>query len=503
MNNEIKKTLNASIHNRFDIEIIDSKTGEVKQKAKAFNTICNNLWLKLGSYFGHIHFGTGNGTPSQNDTTLFNFLGSKYVSSVSREISEYFSFNRETGVFSVKRYITILEDEYVGYTLTEVGIGSGSGSTTLCTHAMLQDMDGNQVSIEKTNTDIIIIYATIFVHVDPFGYDNGSMFFDIANGTYSDLNSIMSYFAGIDSTLGSSSNARAFFYSSLLDSSKNYVTVSGKSTTFDASTKKLTITFNRLPAASGNFANGILRVNMGVWHNATFGSDTLPLMCLNINDNSEWFSHSEIENEAVGIGDGTTKDFDLKFPFASDVKIFVNGVQTTDFTVDYGVNATDFLPFMERLRTFSTAEHHVIYFYGSNYYSAGSTAIYYNPMHNIGIESINADYTGTKFSIEVSNDLSDWTYITETGDGKNTKYAIPTQYQKYKYWKFVNLSSSAQYLPKSVTPASSYTGKVLHFTNPPAEGAVITANYKSKCIAKDENNVFDLTVEIQVGEYTE
>ena len=83
MNNEIKKTLNASIHNRFDIEIIDSKTGEVKQKAKAFNTICNNLWLKLGSYFGHIHFGTGNGTPSQNDTTLFSFLGSKYVSSVS------------------------------------------------------------------------------------------------------------------------------------------------------------------------------------------------------------------------------------------------------------------------------------------------------------------------------------------------------------------------------------------------------------------------------------
>jgi hypothetical protein len=43
----------------------------------------------------------------------------------------------------------------------------------------------------------------------------------------------------------------------------------------------------------------------------------------------------------------------------------------------------------------------------------------------------------------------------------------------------------------------------IHFSVPPAEGAVITADYFTKTIAKDENHVFDMTVTIQPGEYTE
>ena len=43
----------------------------------------------------------------------------------------------------------------------------------------------------------------------------------------------------------------------------------------------------------------------------------------------------------------------------------------------------------------------------------------------------------------------------------------------------------------------------IHFDTPPAAGAVITADYTTKTIAKDENHVFDLTVTIQLGEYTE
>ena len=64
---KIDAKLNASIHNRFDIEVVDVKTGEIKQRAQAENVICNALWTRLftpGAYFNYIHYGTGSGTPA-------------------------------------------------------------------------------------------------------------------------------------------------------------------------------------------------------------------------------------------------------------------------------------------------------------------------------------------------------------------------------------------------------------------------------------------------------
>jgi hypothetical protein len=43
----------------------------------------------------------------------------------------------------------------------------------------------------------------------------------------------------------------------------------------------------------------------------------------------------------------------------------------------------------------------------------------------------------------------------------------------------------------------------VHFDTPPAAGAVITMDYDTDSVAKDENHVFDLTLTIQLGEYTE
>ena len=55
---KINATLNASIHNRFDIEIVNATTGEVKQRAQAENIICAQLWTRLfapDTYFNYIH----------------------------------------------------------------------------------------------------------------------------------------------------------------------------------------------------------------------------------------------------------------------------------------------------------------------------------------------------------------------------------------------------------------------------------------------------------------
>ena len=79
---EIKANMDCSIHNRFDIEVVDSITGEVKQTAQAENVILNQLWTRLlspNAYFNYIFIGTGNGTPSAPDTALFTHLGYKYA----------------------------------------------------------------------------------------------------------------------------------------------------------------------------------------------------------------------------------------------------------------------------------------------------------------------------------------------------------------------------------------------------------------------------------------
>ena len=44
LSEKIETTVKASIHNRFDIEVVDSRTGKIKQKVQAENVICTNLW---------------------------------------------------------------------------------------------------------------------------------------------------------------------------------------------------------------------------------------------------------------------------------------------------------------------------------------------------------------------------------------------------------------------------------------------------------------------------
>lgn len=189
---QIKAKINSSIHNRFDIEVVDAKSGEVKQKAYAENVICSQLWSKLLStsyaYFSYIHYGTGTGTPNSSDTSLFTFLGYGSIS----ESTEVVTSDYSNCVFSARRQITLSETTAVGSILTEVGIASGTTASTLCTHAMLKDMNGNQISITKTNTDIINIYATIYIHyssdfLSMNGYVNvrmGSTFLRYLAGMY-------------------------------------------------------------------------------------------------------------------------------------------------------------------------------------------------------------------------------------------------------------------------------------------------------------------------------
>ena len=152
---EIKQNVN--IHNRFDVHIDNIETGEHREFI-GYNIILDQMWTRLcgGSlYFRYIHFGIGTGTPTPEGTSLFNHLGTRQA--VTEETI------KALPVSSWTRKIVLNPEEYVEETITEVGIAYDSSASNLVTHAMLKDSEGNAISITKSDTDVVTIYATVFI----------------------------------------------------------------------------------------------------------------------------------------------------------------------------------------------------------------------------------------------------------------------------------------------------------------------------------------------------
>ena len=184
---------------------------------------------------------TGTGNPGgQCKTCSFN----QYGSGEGQAKACFASLTRKT---------QLSETTAVGETITEVGIGYGSSSTSLATHAMLKDMNGNPISIEKTDTDIINIYATVFAHWSTSQYDSGDVEFfprvpaDGKNSSY--VYAFMGWLFGLG---GWSSYLSVWFNPGTNPNFKDYgtSTVNAKyrktvTPTYDATTKTMTITMER------------------------------------------------------------------------------------------------------------------------------------------------------------------------------------------------------------------------------------------------------------------
>ena len=504
---------NASIHNRFDVEVVDAKTGEIKSSARGFNTICNNLWSRLfsgSSYFSTIAYGQGSGIPSPEDTNLFSRLGG----STPNSADDVVAVDYNSGVFSYRRKIQLSESTAAGKTITEVGIEYTS-SNGLCTHALLEDMNGNPISILKTDSDIVNIYATIFIHFVGGGFDRGS----IKMNYYDPKSSLLSKFAGVSpeyppnyflfsSELGFLTNDGSsdlkgikpsdFVWNRDTPNSENKASLTYS---YDAENKTIKLKASRLGVSAGNMG-GILRFLIA-YYRASWGTynyhQLLPSMDISVG--GSWFPYSEIKNEAVGTGDGVTTDFSLDFPYAHDAEVYVDGALTRAVTVDYAVNTAGSIQHKVLWLSPDTVSQETLipaYNAWSAYISATERErMFYNPMFALGLYSLSL----RSVTLYASNDLLSWEEVTSV-DNVSTTYVIPDKYSHHKYWKGVHRG-----LPNCsfVTPElpEGFTGKTLHFDSAPAEGATITASYRSDCFAKDENHVFDLSVTFHFGEYTE
>lgn len=477
----VKANINASIHNRFDIEVVDAKTGEVKQKAQAENVVCDYLWTQMlkksGSdstkWFQTIIVGDGTGTPSASDTTLFHYLASY----TPAEADDVYRFDKKGHVASITRKVTILETQLVGNELTEVGISNATSST--CTHAMLTDMNGNPVSILKTDSDIINIYATAFVH---WTADNDEWL------VFADESTLIRY------ALGQSSPAAPSPYANFYGDPENSPTVSGNmsnNTTTDVTNRKFKITFPRLAAANGNGKNGGFdRIGVGPNSNQY-------LMLVH----PDWYTPPPVVGEALGVGDGVTTAFATKFRDISDATVYVNGVAAaaTIKPVFPFVHIESALYALNRVDESGL----LVAIPPNGAIAKNGTIIFENPHTDVfGISKMTSpDWENgaayTKVSMYMSDDLVNWDTVVEN---VSADVAVPEALQRKKYIKFVG-GPSGNYSQDVAVVTDVDSAHNVIFDVPPAEGAVITIDYTPGTIAKDENHVFDFSIEFTFGEY--
>lgn len=515
---KINVPIQASIHNRFDIEVVDVTTGQIKNCAQAENIICNGLWTRLltpAVYWNNVHYGTGTGTPDVTDTSLFTF----YASLAHIEGETIFDSSRmmDEGILSYKRKYQINENAAVGQTITEVGIAYGTASNNLCTHAMLKDMNGNQISIAKTDTDLINIYATIFVRFQITGYDTGHIKFMI--NPYNTAGFFRWLIRG-DPLYKNPTNQNEYRYGLLpighVNARQNPNVSKIMSSIYNTSLRTLTLVGARIHINDQNNPGGSQCVRITEeGNNAAYRNDGVRQV-LTLFVGGEWYPGTIIEQEAVGTGDGVKKDFATSFNYASEAVIYIDGqvaagvsVESVPHKVTNALLGFNGLSCGAELGANIYATPYVNSFYTDEFSALYMNTslrqtIFENLLYTYGIDSFTKSISRV-ISIECSDDMITW-YMVDDGIVNSQKVInIPIEHKFRKYWRLTGLNTDTESNSRitAATFANPPPTTNIHFDVAPPVGAVITADYFTTTIAKDVNHVFDLTVTIQLGEYTE
>ena len=481
--------MNVNFHNRFDIEVRDAKTGELKQKGQAENIVLDRMYERLcnfNSYFNYIHFGQGTGTLDPSRNILFKELGYKLAE--TEETIKAFPVSKWT------RKITLNPEEYVGYTITEVGISDSS--SYINTHALVKDVEGNPLSIDKTDTDVIVIYATVFVELQ--NKSENIYFTNLPNN-----NNLLNYLLGGSSPSSYIKLGKKWTKGNMLDDN----IILSKSGTLS------TDILNRKKIVSTRF--GITEGNGPIAEIAVFNAFNATLPEVGV------FEKYALKDVNLGVGDSIKKQFVIPNIRAENIIVKVDNVISTDLVMNKEVNANfklqDLLgvgdkgygvSFSPDGKTIATASSSSPYFtvhrlnentgeyeklqdllgagsegHGIAFSPDGktiATASYYSSPY-FTVHKLN-EGTGEYEKLQNLLGVGDKGYgVSFSPDGKTIATAS---------------SSSPYFTVHNVEP----TLKVINFNTPPPEGVVITADYTVPYIPKTEDYVLDVTAEIQFGE---
>lgn len=323
----MKTNITSKFNNEYTLQLRDITTGKIKQEIKTHNVVLNNLWSYQGlvdrdSYASsntkYIAVGSGTGTPAATDGDLFHRLWAQEGSTTTETSADG------------KILETVIVTKFPANTsyvadITEVGIAVDiQWSFCLVTHALLQDAEGNPITMHKGDLDELIVTATIRFTMEGggftlFPYDRTKLGNYFTSGK--SANELCVSSLSLQRSPLGHANFNEYYASKTLCFSPNIA--------YNRGTHKFTITNGRITADRGNthYYNSLVLANFGYW--------TLP--------NPDIFPYYDIENISLGIGDGVTTNFDnpLNYFVKDSERITKNGVLLTrdvDYTIDYHNN---------------------------------------------------------------------------------------------------------------------------------------------------------------------
>lgn len=487
-----------NLHNKFEIEVKDSKSGKIKQRGKGYNIVTNYGLECMASasstiFFKTIQFGSGTSQPLATRKSLYSALG--YKTATLLEVLD----DNSNGICSVKKKIHLGATEYIGATISEVGVGDSSLTTGLCTHSLLKDSEGNSLSILKTDSDEITIYATVYFKAASgpgFVVNSTDGFFKYAMGVpgnkyfWKKTNSMIFSSAKIQATR----DAICPVVSLSIEGDDDFRTYLGSSSIMTVENKNTSRFICNLSAGEGNRV-----IN-------TIGANNFTI---NVLDLPTW-QGATIDVE-VGTGDGITTDFNTPLSEIDGTSIlneaFIDGIKANCVFSDHqNVNSS-----IVNLVTggWSTDEsgHTVQSFLAGSlaYLNEGESIVleFEKPVSISEIKARGAHSSGIEqLQVFHSNDGVSFTYHQTLGPIRS--YVSLPLVTKTPFIKFLKLISLKRYIRPWISLISiigdTQCEPQIKFATPPPAGSVITAKVFCKGIPKTQKHLLKLMVDLIYGD---
>lgn len=530
------------------------RDGKIIQEETTHNIVCKAFFSDSRWIPKDLFLGNGEGTPSYDDSNLFNVIwkGAKFGPESESFDSNVSDDGKEAYAAKIAKYVIPASSEYVG-TITECGIASSAypsgsewGLNDLCTHALIYDAEGNPISIEKTDLDIleieivfkIIVKENNIVKLLPWEHNPLHHIFYDKNESVK-FQEVMK--PRISAMLSSTLTKTGGIYCNIVNSyyygyyMKNYTDIKIKNTnaTFNPDTKIMTIPSCRLGTTFGEdeqlFIKGLTICN----------AFYIPF------PNNSIFPTYTIENIDVGIGDGEQSIFTcpLGYFVNRSEQIKIDGVlqqEGIDYIIEEnslgcsnlmasneavitgGVstnNASSYPLFLscKDLATSTRSGDKNVGNIPYGFYSEKPlffdclkpTRVNYFQMGKALNSSGNFSFFGR------NSEEEDWNEIISFNHNASETSSLTFEEVNYRYYKVsTDKSSTVCYGKTNYTPPErqdepscyfknedlcmfGYKGRGIIFTNPPAAGSVITMSADTDLPMKNNNFVLDFAITLQ------
>ncbi len=521
-------------HNEYSVQVI--RMGEKKEYH--FGNVTLSKILEGNFDFTGVRIGSGTGTPSSSDTDVFSKLWDiTCTKTVTKDDDKNAAIHTIVGEIPP-------DTSHVG-TITELGILVNS---TMVTHALIRDAEGNPMTIEKDDLTKVIVTARITMSLSPSSpwkevpvrhtqfYMKQAMDDDGENNNFK--------WGGLGTLwLELCTNSNAAIGDGSMQQSYSYIGTSYYPYFTSASCYGYGKVANTNAVADGkrtakfDFRAPASLLNYPVYFNTVM----LGGLCYAELPNSEVVPNYTITDYPVGTGDGTTKDFLCPFSyFVKDTDSIKVADQSLTRGTDYTVINDNNHEMLQELTPFARASASG----GNRSKNTSGVGLFTRPLYNWpanqakdfgntngyyrnvkrseyvsmitttapGIFDLKDSYTLNKFrlpasftaatyTLSVSNDGENFTQVFQEVKAKNTELVVDFN-ATGRYWKLettVNTTAvtfSAN--PMDVPFLGFVQDGYIHFNEAPASGSKITMTVQMDRPFKTSETVIDYSAEVDI-----